>query len=92
MNNKLHEIEKFAGLGMPPKEIEIIVELEEGTILNNLNRNHTPEAKAYLKGKLLLKAELNKSIITLAKQGSGPAQTMLKNLINTQNAEEVDHE
>jgi len=89
----LSEITKLAQLAMSPREIEIILDINQGSIYLNLRTNNGHEyAKAYLKGKYILEAELNKSILNLAKQGSGPAQTMAKKLIEQQNAKEVDFE
>lgn len=88
----LEEIEKFAALTMAPKEIEIILGLNSGCIANNLKGDLNVYSRAYLKGKLITESEVNKSIINLAKQGSGPAQTMAKRLLADQNAKEVDFE
>lgn len=89
----LIEITRLAQLAMSPKEIELILDLKRGQIYLNLSINNSNEfTNAYLKGKLLLQAELNKSILNLAKQGSGPAQTMAKKLIEEQMSKEVDFE
>lgn len=92
MIETLKEIENFASMGMAPKEIEIILGLEKGTISNNLKFTSDENVEAYLRGKLKTEAELNKSIFTLAKQGSSPAQTMAKQLLANQKAKEVDFE
>lgn len=86
------QIEKFAALAMSPRDIELILGLHRGRICGYLKFSSDKFAEAYHKGKLILESEINKSIINLAKQGSGPAQSMAKKLMDEQSAKEVDFE
>ena len=93
LDETLKEVEAFAALAMSAKDIELVLDLFPGSISNYLKFSKASQfAQAYLKGKLKLQSEVNKSIINLAKQGSGPAQTMAKKLIADQTAKEVDFE
>lgn len=69
------EIEELAGLFFTIEEIEEITE----------TRNQSKEwQQAYRKGALLAEAELRKSIISLAKDGSSPAQTLAWKMLEYQ--------
>lgn len=72
---KLKEIEELAGLFFTIEEIEEITDA----------RNESKEwQKAYRKGSLLEEAKLRKSIISLAHDGSSPAQTLAWKMLEYQ--------
>jgi bifunctional DNA-binding transcriptional regulator/antitoxin component of YhaV-PrlF toxin-antitoxin module len=76
-DNTLQEVTDFAVLpSFTPKEIAIALGLNPVEFIELITRGDNPVATAYQKGKLLAKAELDKRLQTLSKQGSGPAQTL----------------
>jgi hypothetical protein len=79
--DQLKEIEAFAGKLMAGEEIAIILCIDESEFLQQLQNKDTDAAKAFLRGLLRTKAELNESILKLAKQGSSPAQTLALKMV-----------
>jgi len=69
------EIEELSGLFFNEEEIEEIT---------GLNRTLEGWNKAFRRGALMQEAELRKSIISLAKDGSSPAQTMAWSMLQNQ--------
>jgi len=72
MSNQLTEIERFAYCYMEIPEISIITGADAGLIEDPT----TDEGKAFLKGRLIRKANFNESIIKLTDQLSSPAMAI----------------
>lgn len=68
------EIEELAGLFFSPEEVELIT---------GCNGEDPSFQKAYKRGCLKSEAELRKSIIQLAKDGSSPAQAMANKMVES---------
>jgi hypothetical protein len=74
MSDILNEIEELAKLPeFTPKDIGRVVGIDDQLITGD---DDTPEKLAYLRGKLIEKAEHNKRVNQLVKAGSGPAQIL----------------
>ncbi|NCU32270.1 MAG: hypothetical protein EOM23_04910 [Candidatus Moranbacteria bacterium] len=65
------------------KEIAFIMQLNEAEFLTEIENSETETYKSFYRGKLLAEAEVRKSIFTMAKQGSTPAQKEFLNLIKS---------
>ncbi len=89
-DEQLNEIERLAGLFIKPADIALIVGLTAKDLEGMINFPQTDEFKAYYKGKLISMAELRKSVITLAKQGSSPAQSLAAKMLDDMNMDELD--
>jgi hypothetical protein len=73
----LQELTDFSKLpSFTSKEVAVALGLDVELFLVEIMNPTSPIAKAFLRGRLLAKAELDKRIQTLSKQGSGPAQTL----------------
>lgn len=68
------EIEELAGLFFSPEEVELIT---------GCNVDDPAFIKAYKRGSLKSEAELRRSIIQLAKDGSSPAQAMANKMVES---------
>jgi len=71
---KLAEIESLAEVQFSVQEVAIITELSVEQVSDG------PGAVAYARGKLKAEAEVRRAILTLAKQGSTPAQKQFMDL------------
>lgn len=89
-DSQLTEIERLAGLFMKPSDIAIILGIPEAEFRDALSDKKSMCFNRYQKGKLLSEAELRKSVITMAKQGSSPAQSLASKLIDEMNMDEID--
>ncbi len=72
----------MAGFFFVPDEIAIVLGVDAVALEDALDDETSPAYRAYQRGKLKSKLELRKSILTLAKQGSGPAQTLAIRLLD----------
>ena len=78
---QLEQTEQLASLLLAPGEIAIVLAVDTDEFLDELLYESSDTYKAYQRGKLRTKAELHKTILTQAKQGSGPAQTMAARIL-----------
>lgn len=74
---ELNDLTEHASNLMKRSEICIIMGLDSAEFETELMDPDSPVYQAYYKGLLLTKSEIHKSVITLAKSGSSPAQTMV---------------
>lgn len=73
----LQEVTAFASLpSFTPTMIAIALGLDKESFIRLIEVVDSPAYLAYNKGKLLAKAEFDKRVQLLSKQGSGPAQTL----------------
>lgn len=79
---QLSEVENLASYFFTPDEIAIVVGVDVDDLEDELFDETSEAYRAYQKGKLKSKLELRKSILTLAKQGSGPAQTLAMRVLD----------
>ncbi len=80
-NELLTEVTELAKLpSFTPSMIARIVGIEDDVFLEAINEKEHPLAIAYDKGQLLAITEFDKKVIQLSNQGSGPAQTLQKNI------------
>lgn len=78
----LAEIENLASFFFSPAEIAIVIDVDVVDLEEELLDDTSDAYRAYQRGKLKSKLELRKSILTLAKQGSGPAQTLAMRVLD----------
>lgn len=81
-SDQLTELESLASYFFTPDECAIVLSISTDELEMALEDDTDPGYKAYQRGKLKSKLELRKSILTLAKQGSSPAQTMALRLLD----------
>lgn len=80
-DDQLAEIEVFGANFFNPNQIAIVLGVDPDELTDELTDNETLGYKSYQRGRLMTTLEIRKSIITLAKQGSGPAQTLAMRMI-----------
>ena len=78
---QLAEVEKLAALFMEPREVALVLEVDEDKFSALVNKKGTDVYKKYWKGFLQSKTEVNESIINMAKKDSSPAQTLANSMI-----------
>ena len=77
---QLKELEELSGALMPLEQIAKIISIPLQALMGQLEDEESEAYKAYFKGSLLTIAANNTKIISLAKQGSSPAQMMVKKM------------
>lgn len=83
---ELFEIEKYAGLLMPPYQVACIMQIDIDIFNFSMQDNTSDIFKAYYRGFYKSIAELRTTVLAQAKAGSSPAQTIiLKQLEETIN-------
>lgn len=87
---QLNEITQHAANLLKPSEICIVMGIKKEFFMAQLKDLDSQVHKAYYKGYLLTKSEINHSVITLAKSGSSPAQTMAGKFISDIESEKYD--
>lgn len=83
----LHEITDYGRLLFSVEEVAIIVGLDKEKVKIWSKNLHHPFTQAYLRGRLMTEAEVRKTTITLAKQGSTPAVEQVKKYLRDSNIE-----
>ena len=78
---RLEQIESLSELQFNSEEISIIVGMKFPEMVALLNSQEGPVYEAFERGRLKAEAEVRKSILKLAKQGSTPAQKQMMELI-----------
>jgi hypothetical protein len=86
----LAEIKEYAGLFFTPKEIALMVEIDEGFFLDCMTKEENTIYRNFQTGRLTSEMELRKCILKLAKSGSSPAQTMSMDILNTSKIKMLD--
>lgn len=79
--DQLAEVEELSAYFLSPEEIAIVLEVDSVDFEDALLDETGLIFRAYRKGYLKSKVELRKSIIALAKQGSGPAQSLATRMV-----------
>ena len=88
-SDQLAEVENLASFFFSPDEIAIVVDLDMADLEDELLDDTSEVYRAYKRGLLKSKLELRKSILTLAKQGSGPAQTLALRVLDDLEARQL---
>jgi hypothetical protein len=78
--NQLEEIEKLAALQFSPREVAIILQVDEEDFSDHVEI-HGDVRLRYQRGRLKASAEVRMAILTQAKNGSSPAQKQMLDLI-----------
>jgi hypothetical protein len=77
---QLQEIEEFAYKYLEKREIAMVVQLPDPSVLDDEER---PEYKAFWIGRLKRKAQFNHNVLTLSDQLSSPAQNIEAKIAET---------
>jgi hypothetical protein len=83
VEKRLVEITNFAMCAMSVEEIALILGENLEKFEQSVSDQSSAEGSAFLRGQLLAKAAIHKSIIDCAKAGSHPAQQMALKLLRT---------
>ena len=86
---QLQEIENLGGYFFTYDEVAIVLGLDADQLEQQLTASGSQAYQAYQRGKLRSKLELRKTILTQAKQGSGPAQTMAARILDELEARQL---
>lgn len=72
---ELNNLKEYGAVLMPLDKVAIIFQVNQEEFINEVKNSQTEANKAYYTGFYLTEIEIRKSIISLAKGGSSPAQT-----------------
>lgn len=86
----LDKIKTLAGLLFSPKEIAIMLGIEDSAFILRCKQEGCEEYIAYQGGRLEEEMMIRKSILTLAHNGSSPAQTLAMKLIDESRLKEIE--
>jgi hypothetical protein len=87
--DQIKEIEELAGLLFSPKEVLIIIGVfVQSRVVTQLSNKDF--SLAYQRGKLKSEAEIRRSVIELAKNGSAPAQMLADKIITQAKLNDID--
>ena len=88
-DDQLTELQNFAGLMFSIEEIATLLEVNFYDLKLRLTDKRTPEYQKYQKGILLCQAEIRKTQIQMAKQGSTPAFKHVQELWEMQKIKDI---
>jgi hypothetical protein len=86
----LSKISEYSGLFFTPEEIAILLEMNLVEFKKCLRNKDSKTYKAYMMGKLTTMAEIRKNQITLARNGSPNAETLIEKLRKEQDLSETN--
>jgi hypothetical protein len=86
----LDEIKEYASYFFTPKEIALMVEIEEAFFIECMGDQNNAIYRKFQTGRLTSEMELRKCILKLAKSGSSPAQTMSMDILNASKIKMLD--
>ncbi len=90
-NEQLEEIKRLAELAFVPREIAVMVELDNiDHFVYQCEVSGTPEYRAFHGGRLQRQHDLREKIFKLADSGSSPAQTMAMNILQESELKTID--
>lgn len=78
---QLNEVTEWAMALFSPKEIALIMELDELAFAQAIAAKQGDIYKHYMKGRLISEGKIKKAVINLAESGSSPAQTLALKMI-----------
>jgi hypothetical protein len=78
---QLQQLEDLGAAFTSIEDAAIILQVDPGELGMQIFDKHTPQHQAYHRGRLLSEFETRQSIVSMAKQGSSPAQVMAMKLI-----------
>lgn len=79
--DELKALQEYAAALLNNKDLDLVMELEQGTIASELRKGTTPIAKAVHSGRLRTKVEHNIAVITAGRRHSTPAQNMVSGML-----------
>jgi len=86
----LKEIEELAAVFHSPKEVALMLEIEEAKMQEWMEAQDNEVYRSFQKGRLQSEFELRKSIVRLAKSGSSPAQAMALDMLKQSKLKMID--
>lgn len=78
----LKEVKNLAALFFTPREIAMMLEIDPGQFVMGCDVEGTTVYNAFQGGRLQSEVDYRTSVVKLAKSGSSPAQTMVKEMID----------
>jgi hypothetical protein len=84
---EISELEKFSHALMKISEMALIFQVEKMEFFKRITNCETEESKAYYRGKLRAKAEIQKAVVGAAAAGSTPAISQALQLSREQDNE-----
>jgi len=78
---QLANLEELGKLQFDAPEAAVVLGLDAADLLARLRLPQSPASLRWLRGQMLAEAEIRKSIFTLARQGSTPAQKQFLELV-----------
>lgn len=88
-NDQLEAIKKFAALFFTPREIAVLIDVEQSKLHTDIMITKTsPASKAYHKGKLEQEVIIRENLILLSNKNSTTAQEQVLELIKKQQKNE----
>lgn len=81
-DEQLKQIEELAAVFFSPQQIAVFLQLEKEFVISEIKTEGKPAHMAYQKGLMQSEWELRKSVLSLAKAGSSPAQAMALDLLS----------
>lgn len=70
---EISELERFSHALMKVSEMALIFQVDKMELFSRIARSETEESKAYYRGKLRSKAEIQRAVVGAAAAGSTPA-------------------
>lgn len=89
-DNDLAEIKKLAGLFFTPREIAIMLELDDDAFVTECDIRGSKVYNSFHGGRLNRVITLREKIIKLAESGSSPAQTQLIEILKESQVKMMD--
>lgn len=84
-------IEEMAGCFFEPKKIALAIEIDIQLMTEQMDSEESSIYRAFHKGWLNSEFKHRQSIISLAKSGSSPAQTMVTTMLDKAKLKLLDH-
>lgn len=81
-DNDYKMIEELASCGFPPEEVADVIEVDQDVLVKAFNDKTSRLYKAYRKGILLSEYTLRQRIFKDANNGSSPAQSLAKKILD----------
>lgn len=88
-DKQLVELEELSGCFFSIANIALIMQLDGPALMGEVGGGHGPVHDAYYRGRLSSEAQVRKSILDLAKNGSSPAQNLAVKLIDESKLEDL---
>ena len=80
-DEEIKALESYAAALLTDKELDLVMELELGTIAKEVRKSTSHIGRAVHAGRLRTKVEHNTAVITAARRHSTPAQSMVASML-----------